>query len=258
MEEGIHISLKPETLFAVFNFPVTNSFLATVGLSIAIMAIFLYVGARMKAVPGRLQLFIEIFVTGSRDFVHSVTGNEAVTRRIFPLFATMAILYLVSNLFGFIPGLAALSYDGVALWRPPTADYALIFVITITMFLLWQFAAIVTGGLVAYGKKFFNFSSPLNFVLGLLDIIGEIAKIVSLSFRLFGNIFAGEVIGAVILGLVPFFAPIPFMFLGLLSSVIQAFVFPILVLIFMNMAIVVKEEKEKEATREGELTKATT
>ena len=79
-----------------------------------------------------------------------------------------------------------------------------------------------------------------------MDIVGELAKIFSLSFRLFGNIFAGEVLTAVILFLAPFFVPLPFMFLGLLTAVVQAFVFSILTLIFVTMASEIEEDQLAE------------
>lgn len=245
----IHLSLKPETVFTIGNFPVTNSFWVAVAVSILLMIVFVAMARRMKEVPGPIQLFIETYVVGSYDFVHGVTRNEVATKRIFPLFATMAIFFLVSNMIGFLPIITALStQDGVPIYRAATTDYSLIFAITMAMFFIWQMIAIVTGGLVGYVKKFFNFSSPVAFAMGLLDIIGEVAKIVSLSFRLFGNIFAGEVIATVLLALVPFVAPVPFYLLGMLSAVIQAFVFPILVLIFMTMAVAVKEERERDAS----------
>jgi F-type H+-transporting ATPase subunit a len=78
-----------------------------------------------------------------------------------------------------------------------------------------------------------------------MNIIGESAKVVSLSFRLFGNIFAGEVLGSVMLFLFPFFLPLPFMFLGLLTAIVQAFVFSVLTLVFINMA---SEGASEEAT----------
>ena len=80
-----------------------------------------------------------------------------------------------------------------------------------------------------------------------MDIVGESAKLVSLSFRLFGNIFAGEVLTAVMLFLVPFIAPLPFMFLGLLTAVVQAFVFSVLTLIFVTMASEIEEDPLAES-----------
>ncbi len=252
----IEISLKPDVLGIFAGFPITNALLVSVLTTIVLCVIFMFVARRMKQVPGRLQLFVETFLTGSYEFVHGVTQNETVTKRMFPIFTTLLLFFLAANLTGFIPGLAALSFNDMPLYRSATSDYALIFVITMVMFIGWQLVAIVSGGLFGYVKKYINFSSPMDFVMGLLDIIGESAKIVSLSFRLFGNIFAGEVIATVMLVLMPYVAPVPFALLGLLSSVIQAAVFPILVLIFFNMAIVVKEEKQKEVlVAEGASTK---
>ena len=83
----------------------------------------------------------------------------------------------------------------------------------------------------------------LDLFLGLMDIVGEIAKIISLSFRLFGNIFASEVLIAVALFLAPFIVPIPLKFLGLLTAIVQAFVFSVLTLVFVNMASEIEEEE---------------
>jgi F-type H+-transporting ATPase subunit a len=106
-----------------------------------------------------------------------------------------------------------------------------------------QIIAIVVSGPFAYLGRFLNFKSPLKFFLGIMDLIGEVAKIVSLSFRLFGNIFAGEVLASVMLFLAPFFVPLPFMFLGLLTAVVQAFVFSVLTLVFISMASEISQEE---------------
>jgi F-type H+-transporting ATPase subunit a len=115
-------------------------------------------------------------------------------------------------------------------------DYTVVFMLTLVSIVSAQVFAIVANGPIGYLKKYINFSSPLDFVLGLMDIIGELSKILSLSFRLFGNVFAGEVLGSVMLFLMPFFLPLPFMFMGLLSALIQAFVFSLLSTIFITMA----------------------
>lgn len=77
-----------------------------------------------------------------------------------------------------------------------------------------------------------------------MDLVGELAKVMSLSFRLFGNIFAGEVLGAVMLFMFPFFLPLPFMFLGLLTAVVQPFVFSVLTLVFISMASEAEQSQE--------------
>lgn len=232
----LDISLKPEILGHVGSFPISNSFVASIIVSVILIIIFAVVSRNMKEVPGKFQLFVESLVAGLYNFVFGNMGrNRKVVDRFFPVFITLVLFFLFSNLLGMIPFLGAISFNGEPAYRAPTSDYGIVFTLTLTMFLLMQLVSIGSSGPLGYLKKFFNFSSPLNFVLGLLDIIGELAKVLSLSFRLFGNIFAGEVLAAVIFFLVPYLAPVPFSLLGLLGSIVQAFVFPILVLIFVTM-----------------------
>lgn len=232
----INISLKPETIGSIGDFPITNSLWVSVFVTLILVILFATVSARKKKVPGTTQLFVETFVDSCYQFVHGVTGNKKATKLLFPLFGTLIAFFLLSNLLGILPFWAAISVNDAPLYRAASADYSLIFVITMLMFITWQVVAVVTGGVWRYIKAYKN---PL-------DIIGELAKIVSLSFRLFGNIFAGEVIATIILTLLPYFAPIPFAALGLLSAVIQALVFPILVLIFINMATVTQADIDEE------------
>lgn len=96
---------------------------------------------------------------------------------------------------------------------------------------------IMTIGFFKHAHKFFNFSSPINFFVGILELFGEVSKMVSFSFRLFGNIFAGEVLLVVILGLVPYVAPLPFFALEVFVGFIQALVFSMLTLVFMKVAM---------------------
>jgi F-type H+-transporting ATPase subunit a len=232
----INISLAPQPVAMIGDFPITNSLWVSVMTSVGLILLFWIVGRRMKQVPGKTQLFLETFVTGSYDFVDGITGNKKVTSMLFPLFTTLAVFFLAANLIGFLPFWAPLTVGDTPLFRSPTTDYSLVFALTMVLFIVWQMVAVVTGGVFRY---LWQYKNPL-------DLIGEVAKIVSLSFRLFGNIFAGEVIATIFLVLAPYVVPVPFYALSLLSSVIQAFVFPILVLIFINMAIVTKEDIQEE------------
>ncbi|KKP80374.1 MAG: ATP synthase subunit a [Candidatus Moranbacteria bacterium GW2011_GWF2_35_39] len=125
------------------------------------------------------------------------------------------------------------------------SDYGMVFVLTAISIITIQIVAIIAHGPFGYLGKFINLKSPLAFVLGLMDLIGELSKILSLSFRLFGNIFAGEVLGLVMLFLAPFIVPLPFALLGLITAIIQGFVFSLLTLIFISMA----GEKKKNLKR---------
>jgi F-type H+-transporting ATPase subunit a len=247
----LNISLAPEILFHVAGFPVTNSLLWMTVLTAVLIVATLWLRASLKMVPGNAQSIAEIIIAGGYDFVKSVIGSDKKARRIFPLVMTMFLFTLVANLFTFLPGQAAVmvqTADGpVNLFRAVMADYGMVFVMTIITVVLVQIVAIAVHGPLGYLGKFINFKSPLQFFLGLMDIVGELAKVVSLSFRLFGNIFAGEVLGAVMLFLMPFFIPLPFLFLGLLTAVVQAFVFAMLTLVFVMLAAEVEEDELVEA-----------
>ncbi|NIA18443.1 MAG: F0F1 ATP synthase subunit A [Actinobacteria bacterium] len=268
----LSISLSPQVLFNIGWFPVTNSFIWTLVLSFFLITVTVLIGRRLKIVPGGLQNFMELVLEGAYSFVKSVIGTDEKAKKVFPLVFTMFLLILLANLATFIPGQAAFSIaresGPASLFRAVMADYGLVFVMTMITVILTQIVAIAVSGPLGYIGKFINLSGIkeffreaikgkfkfgvlaqgfLDFFLGLMDIVGEIAKIISLSFRLFGNIFAGEVLGAVMLFLVPFIAPLPFLFLGLLTAVVQAFVFAVLTLIFITMASEVEKKEENAA-----------
>ncbi len=232
----VAVFLAPEVLFHIGSFPVTNSFFWSIFLSLVLMAGAIKLNYSIKQQPGSFQNLVEAIIEGGYKFIGTLNRNEKQVKILFPLAFTMFLFILVTNLFSFLPGASAVTYDGAALFRSVMADYTIVFMLTLVSVIGIQIAAIVANGPIGYIGKFINFSSPLNFVLGLMDIIGEISKILSLSFRLFGNVFAGEVLGAVMLFLMPFFLPLPFLFMGLLSAIIQAFVFSLLTTIFITMA----------------------
>ncbi len=267
------ISLSPEILFNIGSFPVTNTLIWSLVLSLFLIAITLLIRFSMKKVPGKAQGVAEIIIEGAYNFVYSVVGSEKKTKRIFPLVFTMFIFILTANLATYIPGQAAITLEkgenAVPVFRAVMSDYSLVFIMTMVTVILTQIVAIIVHGPFGYLGKFINvkgivdffkgifkgkfkvgilFQGLLDFFLGIMDIVGEVAKIISLSFRLFGNIFAGEVLMAVMLFLAPFVAPIPFMFLGLLTAVVQAFVFAVLTLIFITMASEIEEDELAEQT----------
>ncbi len=262
------ISLAPQILFYIGSFPVTNSFLWIVVLSWSIIIVSVLITKFAKPVPGKLQSIFEILLDGAYNFILSIVGDKKRTSKIFPLAFSMFFLILMANLATFIPGQSAFSLKtangNTPVFRTIIADYSIVFIMTLISIITTQIVAIIVHGPFGYIAKFINLSGIKNFFiqlfkgklklgilaqglldlfLGLMDVIGEIAKIISLSFRLFGNMFAAEVLSAVILFLAPFIAPIPFKFLGLLTAIVQAFVFSILTVIFINMASEIEENE---------------
>lgn len=246
-ESSIHVSLKPDTLFTIGSFPVTNSLISAYSVSFFLIIITFIATRKMKQVPGKLQLLFETLFTFAYDFVLNTTKNEKLTKHFFPVFMTLILFFWTANLANFLPGLLAIEVNGHHLYRPALADYALVVGVTLLMFIFSQFTVMKFVGFKIYFKKYFNVSSPIKFFVGILELIGEFARIISLSFRLFGNIFSEEVLMLVMLALAPFLAPVPFALLGLLTSTIQALLFPMLILLFVNIAV---EEGQHEAAHE--------
>ncbi len=236
----LELSLSPEILFYVGSWPISNSFFWSIIVTLFMVLVAVLATRKIGLIPGKFQNLMEMLIEGAYDFVESVTGSEKKAKQLFPLIFTMFFFVFFSSLLVYIPGQSAVSIQtaggAVPLFRAIIADYGLVFMMTMISVILTQIVAIATVGPLRYIGKFFNFSSPLNFFLGFMDLISEFAKVMSLSFRLFGNIFAGEVLGAVMLFLFPFFLPLPFMFLGLLTTIVQPFVFSVLTLVFVSMA----------------------
>jgi F-type H+-transporting ATPase subunit a len=245
---GLNISLAPETLFHIGTLPISNSFfwLMIVSVLLIILTFLFYRNLKMR--PGGIQSFMEMLLEGAYGFVEETVGDKKKAKRVFPLVFTMFFFVLICNLLTFIPGQSAVTIqtaDGIApLFRSIIADYGLVFMMTMISVLITQIVAIAVAGPLGYIGRFLNFKSPLGFFLGIMDLIGELAKVMSLSFRLFGNMFAGEVLTAVMLFLAPFFLPLPFAFLGLLTAVVQPFVFAVLTLVFISMASTATEEAQ--------------
>ncbi len=241
----LNISLAPDVLFFLGGFPVTNTFIWSLVISLFLIIVFGSATRSLKLIPGKFQNFLEALIEGSYEFVESIMGPGKKAQRVYPLVFTMFFFALVANLAVYIPGQAAVTLhrggETVSIFRAVMSDYGMVLVMTLISVITAQVVAIATAGPWKYLGKFITFKNPLKFFLGLMELISEVAKIVSLSFRLFGNIFAGEVLGAVMLFLAPFFIPLPFMFLGLLTAVVQAFVFAVLTLVFISMASELEE-----------------
>lgn len=245
----MEISLAAETLFQIGSFPVTNTLVVTFSVSAFLLLTFYWVGSRLETVPGGLQNILEYAVEGLLKMVDSVTQNREETKKFFPIVATIFLFVLISNWVELIPGLGTIglqeNHEGntilVPFIRSASADLNVTLALALVSVFSVQILGIAALGFFKYAGKFFV--SPLQkpYVIGtfvgILELIGEIAKLISFSFRLFGNIFAGEVLLAVMLMLVPYFIPLPFLALEIFVGVIQALVFSMLTLVFLKMAV---------------------
>ena len=161
--------------------------------------------------------------------MENIAGGRKQAERFFPIVATIFILVLASNWAGIIPGVGSIGiHEGekfIPLFRSANSDLNMTLALAIITVVLSHVYGFYLVGAKHHLGKFFNFKGPIDFFTGILEIIGEISKIISLSFRLFGNVFAGEVLLIIIGFLVPYIAPIPFLGLEIFVGFIQALIF---------------------------------
>lgn len=241
----LNFSLKSQELFNLFGLPITNSLLWSFFVSFLLIIGGLLIVKNLKKVPSKGQSIFETFFEFALNLSKSTMGSDKDGKKVFPLFFTFFLFILSANLFTYVPGQAAftLKGDNTPIFRAVFSDYALTLSFTLLTVILCQIISIMVNGFKTYSKKFINLSNPLEFFLGFMNLVGELAKVLSMSFRLFGNIFASEILTTVILALAPFVLPVPFALLGLIGAVIQAFVFSLLSLIFISQANAVEEEE---------------
>jgi F-type H+-transporting ATPase subunit a len=237
----INISFKTKQIFSFYGIPITNAFFTSilVTLFLILLGVAFYRGWFKETI---LMKGIRVLVLQVLLLVDSITEDEYLSNLVFPLVTTFFIFILTANLLAIFPGFLGsfnikTANGNVPLLRSPNSDLTITFALAITSVALTQFISIRVLGLRKYITRFINFSSLYGFVLGFFEILSELVKILSFSFRLFGNIFAGEVLLAVIDLLLPFLVPIPFMFLEVFVGLIQAFIFAILTLAFIETSI---------------------
>lgn len=244
----MQISLSAEPLFYIGSFPITNSLFTTSIVSCLLIEMALIFSITYKKIPNRWQTIIESLIEAIDELAESIGGSKS--RKFLPLVLTIFFFILLSNWVGLLPGFGSIGFrqikDGHEIFTPllrgATADLNTTLALALISFFMIQYYGFASLRL-NYIKKFFNFQSPITFFTGILELISEFSKILSFSFRLFGNIFAGEVLLAVLSSLIPVIIPVPFYALEMFVGLIQALVFSLLTLVFINIATQVQGEE---------------
>jgi F-type H+-transporting ATPase subunit a len=236
--------------------PVSNSMLLMWAVALVVLAAARLATRQMKEVPEGLQNFVEWIVESLRNFLETIVGRD-LALKTFWFFASAFIFILASNWFGLLPGVGTIGWgvpnvegklDHIArpLLRGANADLNLTFAMAIVFFAAWIFWAIKANGVGGFLKHIFGprgeSKGLLKLVMvlvflsvGVLEVVSILFRPVSLSFRLYGNIFAGETMLESMAGLVPSLAgliPIPFYFMELIVGFAQALVFTLLTAVF--------------------------
>jgi F-type H+-transporting ATPase subunit a len=267
------ISVPPDILFYVFGFPVFNTFLIAVLSALVVLLVF-YLGLRKSSIiPGRMQNFVEWVTQLLLNLCEEVAGKENA-RRFFPWVASMFLLILIANWWEVIPGvetigtlksgvscgspiclLTGAQSNQITPWlRPPSTDLNFTLALAVVSFVATQvYGFKVLGWRLQVGRYFTLKDGPMGLIVGILELLLEPLRIISLSFRLFGNLFAGDVLLLVMSFLIPVVAAVPFYILEVFIGFIQAFVFAFLTLIFMSLGTTAHGHEEPEEVHAAEV-----
>lgn len=239
---GISVHLAPYIVGHIGTMPVTATLL-TAWLTMLLLVIAGYlIGRRPQLIPTKVQNFFELLVGAVYDYMSDVLDSKTLARRYFPIIMTIFIFVLAMNWLGLFPGVTSIGYyeDGhlIPFLYPPATDLNITVALAIISFVVIEFAGIAALGVWRYGGKFINFSSPLAFAIGIIELISEVARLIAFSFRLFGNIFAGKTLLLVVMALAtPYVLPVPFLAYEVFVGFIQAFIFAVLTLFFIKIAV---------------------
>lgn len=267
-------ALAAEPLFHIGNFPVTNSMI-NAWIAAGFFVVVAFIASRRKTlVPKGIHNAIEALFEAILGQMEQVMGTKENAKKYFPLIATIFLFVLVNNWLGLLPGTGTIGINEVVhgelelipLLRPATADLNMTLAIAAVAILTTHIAALRTIGFANHISKFINIRgiwralkkgpmaiiiAVIEFFVGFLEIIGEFSKTLSLSLRLFGNVFAGEILIGVMLGLVSYVVPIPFYFLEILVGVIQATVFSMLTMVYLTVATTSHDEHDEGHEESG-------
>ena len=239
------VHLAPQKVFSVGGFAVTNTLLSAWLTSLVIVLLFGLGTRRMALVPGRMQGFLEFFIEALYGFVRGIAG-ERYAKPFFPILATIFIFVAFNAWMALLPIYPNVGYMGETeegrryvathIFRSAGTDINMplaLAVISFVFFEVWGFRAHKAG----YLREFFRFGNPIQTFIGLLELISHFIRVISFTFRLFGNMLAGEIVLFMMTFLTIFITPIIFYGLEILVGGVQALVFMGLTLVFAVMAV---------------------
>lgn len=271
-ENSHEVMLFAEPVLHVGNFTITNSLLSGWLVVVIVLVIALVVRKGIKSIPGKIQSLFEIIIEGALDLCDQVTNSRTISLKVFPIVFSVFFFILINNWLGLIPGVGSIGFyemhEGskvfIPILRGGTADINTTLALGILAVVGSNLFGIIIVGfwktfnkyinLVALSKIFTKarkeptilIIAPITFFVGILEAIGELAKIASLSFRLFGNIFAGEVLLMSMAMILKFVLPVPFLLLEVFVGLIQALIFSLLTLVYFTIASQDHSEHEED------------
>lgn len=261
-DEIIHENtLYAEPIAHIGSFPITNSLATSFVALLIIITLGVIVSRKIKAVPTGIQNGLEMIIEMFLGLFDSVTGSRKRSLAFAPLVLAFFFFILINNWMGILPGVGSIGQvvmtDGQKFFIPylrgGTADLNTTLALATIGVVISHIVGVASVGIWHYLNKFINIKAileipkkvrkdptvlivnPIKVFVGFIEIISELAKVASLSFRLFGNVFAGEVLLASMAAILAFALPVPFLFLEVLVGLIQALIFAMLIITYLTI-----------------------
>ena len=250
--ERVLTPIQPEIVFEIFGYGIANSTLMIIFIALLFLILGIFVIRKSSIIPGTFQSILEMIYESILGLVGQITGSRNHAEKIFPIIATILVYFALANIIAIFPGLTDLSYKGTAIFRTPTSDFNTALGVSLASVIALNAVAFKEYGFLGYLNKFFNikgiiigfkksvmdgFVGFVEFFVGILDIIGEIAKVISLSFRLFGNVYAGQVLAIIIMGAIAYAIPVLWTFMSVFTGLLQGMVFASLVAVYYTLSL---------------------
>jgi len=255
------ISLPSYEIFHIGSIGITNGFLGSLLVSVTLIGFSIYAAKGFSVVPSRIQVVLEMMADYIINQLEDAFGSKEKAMAFFPMMFTILLFITVANQFSLIPLIFQITFEGVEVFRQPTSDFAYTITLSLVIVILSHILALKISP-ITHLSNFFplgNFfkvrslgdlaNAFVELFIGILNIVGEIAKVVSLAARLFGNVYASNVMVVVIARLASFthfLVPIPFIILSIFSGFIQAFVFMLLSIQFIAITVDGAKPKKEE------------
>lgn len=241
------VSFAAEPIAHIGNFPLTNTILHTLVVDILLIGGSIAISKNLSQIPAFFQNAAEALIELFYNMTESIAPGRAI--KIFPYFITFFLFIITANWSGLIPGVGSIGFfhNGVLtpILRSATSDLNTTFALALVSAFATHLLSIQSLGIKEYTGRYLSLN-PVNLYVGLLEIVSEITKIISLSFRLFGNIFAGEIVLLTISALFAFLFPVPFLLLEFIVGFVQALVFAMLTMVFMAILSTPHHEAARE------------
>ncbi len=241
-DAGIHIMpMAAERLGEFYGIPINNTLLTSWVVMFLLITAAFFIGRSIKMVPGKVQIVFESMISFVYDYMTETFGDRKFARVFLPLILTLFLFIVTANSLQFTPGIGSVGiwHDEtlVPLFRSINTDLNVTLALALISFIVIEITGMKVLGFFTYMSKFISFKSPLAFIVGIIELGSELVRLVSFSFRLYGNILAGEVLIAVVAYFVPYALPSALIGFELFIGFVQAGIFALLTLLFIKLAV---------------------